>query len=137
MACLAAAKASAFYDQQSTAAKARQATSGSGTYGGKPLSASVHEPVGRASDAVGKAFGVSGRMVDYATRVLESAVPEVVQAVTANQAGGGSKGSKKELILNAPENTQRPGVRQENLDAEGDEAGHGRATACFGTVGST
>ena len=27
-------------------------------------------------------------MVDYATRVLESAVPEVVQAVTANQAGG-------------------------------------------------
>jgi hypothetical protein len=36
---------------------------------------------GKARDQVGKDFGVSGRSVDYATKVLREAVPEVVEAV--------------------------------------------------------
>jgi len=79
---LAAAKASAFYDQQATAAKARQQAHGNTSPGNpKTLMARVPEPVGTTRDVVGKAFGVSGRMVEYAIRVLGSAVTEVVQAV--------------------------------------------------------
>ena len=36
---------------------------------------------GTARDLVGKAVGVSGKSVDYATRVLAKAIPEVIAAV--------------------------------------------------------
>ena len=55
---MAAAKARSLYEQQ---AKERQATSGPGTYGGKPLMANLPQAVGLARDAVGEVFGVSVR----------------------------------------------------------------------------
>ncbi len=40
-----------------------------------------HLDTGRARDHAGKAAGVSGKYIDYATKVINNAVPEVVQAV--------------------------------------------------------
>lgn len=62
------------------AAKERQKTS---TGGPNPqLCAEMHKAEkGRASVKAGEAFGVSGRTVDYATRVVRKGVPEVVKAV--------------------------------------------------------
>lgn len=36
---------------------------------------------GDARDKAGKAFGVSGKSVDHATRVIEKGIPELVKAV--------------------------------------------------------
>ena len=38
-------------------------------------------PCSKARDAAGKEFGVSGKSVDHATRVLEKGVPELIEAV--------------------------------------------------------
>lgn len=36
---------------------------------------------GRARDKAGKAFGVSGKSVDHASRVIEKGIPELAKAV--------------------------------------------------------
>ncbi len=73
-----AAKAREFYDQQ---AKERQRAAG-GDHKKKPLPENLPEAVPTdARDAAGKAVGVSGRTVDYATKVLTQGEPELIAAV--------------------------------------------------------
>lgn len=76
-----AARVREIYDQQ---AKERQRTGGK--EGGKGRPKQVMEPVpqpnkGLARDNAGKAVGVCGRTVDFATKVLKSGVPELIEAV--------------------------------------------------------
>lgn len=65
------------YDQQ---AKERQKLShGRGAKKGQVDLPDLNR--GQARDQVGKAFGVSGTLVDHATRVLSRGEPELVKAV--------------------------------------------------------
>ncbi len=79
---LAAARARQYYDEQ---ARERQEDGReSGGRGNKKNSVENLPPSldsGKSRDLAGKAFGVSGKYVDYATKVIENAVPEVVAAV--------------------------------------------------------
>jgi ParB-like chromosome segregation protein Spo0J len=73
------ARAREWYDQQ---AKERQRASGGDRRSGKSVPVTVPEPIkADARDQAGKAVGVSGKLIDYATKVLNSAIPEVVKAV--------------------------------------------------------
>lgn len=72
-----AARVRAIYDKQ---AKERQTATLK--KGDKPVPASLPERErSDARDLAGKAVGVSGKSVDYATRVIERGVPELVKAV--------------------------------------------------------
>jgi hypothetical protein len=72
-----AARAREMYDRQ---AKERQRASGGDHK--KAVPEKLPEPVkGDSRDLAGKAAGVSGRSVDYATKVLERGTPELVKAV--------------------------------------------------------
>src|SRR5580704_11757509 len=75
-----AARARKLYDER---AKERQKESGGDRKStrAKSVVANLPEPIsaGRARDEVGKAFGVSGRSVDYATKVINTAIPDVVK----------------------------------------------------------
>ncbi len=44
---------------------------------------------GKTRDQIGKMFGVSGKSVDYATKILKEAVPEVVKAVEEGRGDDG------------------------------------------------
>lgn len=72
-----AGRARDYHDKQ---ARARQ---GHGqTAPGQTLPANLPErSKGDARDAAGKEFGVSGKSVDHATKVLEKGVPELIEAV--------------------------------------------------------
>ena len=58
---------------------------------------------GQARDAVGKAVGVSGKSIDHATRVLKSAIPEIVKAVDE----GRMAVSTAAILATEPEEVQR------------------------------
>jgi hypothetical protein len=82
-----AARARKFYDD---AAKQRQKEGGS--VGGKVAHASVkgveslpQASIGRSRDLAGKALGVSGKSVDYASRVQNCGTPKLQQAVDAGK----------------------------------------------------
>jgi len=66
-----AARAREIYDRQ---AKERMLR-------GKKPDPMANLPQGAARDHAAKAVGVSGKTVDYATKVLKAAVPEVIKAV--------------------------------------------------------
>ncbi len=67
------------YDRQ---AKERQREHGKTAPGKqKTLPATLPEVKGDARDKAGKAVGVSGKYIDYATKVINNAEPEVVKAV--------------------------------------------------------
>lgn len=77
-----AARAREVYDRQ---AKERQKGHG-GTAPGKKKTLvenlpQVKEESGKSRDQVGKAFGVSGKSVDHATKIIENGTPELVKAV--------------------------------------------------------
>lgn len=74
-----AGRARSYYDAQ---AKARQKEGGA-KGGGKVMENFPEASAGEqtARDAAGKAVGVSGRTVDFATRVLTQGTPELIQAV--------------------------------------------------------
>jgi hypothetical protein len=76
-ASMCAARARDIYEKQ---AKERQ---GHGeTAPGKTLPANLPEAIkGDARDMAGKAFGVSGKSVDHAKRVIEKGIPELAKAV--------------------------------------------------------
>ena len=76
---LVAARAREFYDKE-----AKERMSEGGMQGrNKQLHGGVVTlpPPQKSRDAAGKALGVSGKLVDHATKVLRRAVPEVVKAV--------------------------------------------------------
>lgn len=72
-ASMCAARRSEFYEQQ---AKERMLS-------GKKSNPPVNLPEGKtdARDAAGKAFGVSGKSVDYAKKVIDKGIPELAKAV--------------------------------------------------------
>ena len=78
-----AGRARAIYDQQ---AKERQQDAGK-IHGRGKVVANFPQPndSSRSRDAAGRAVGVSGKSVDYATRVLANAEPEVIAAVDAGR----------------------------------------------------
>ena len=95
------ARARGMYDKQ---AKERQKDHGKTAPGKKSLPVNFPEVIrGDARDAVGKAVGVSGRSIDYATKVLENAVPEVVKAVDE----GRMAISTAAILSTEPEDVQR------------------------------
>lgn len=71
-----AARARELYDQQ---AKERQRASG-GNHKQKAVVENLPQP-DRARDAAGKAVGVSGRSVDFATKVIQQGTPELIKSV--------------------------------------------------------
>jgi hypothetical protein len=89
------ARAREIYDRQ---AKERQKRKPAGF-----VPANLPEQKADARDQVGKVVGVSGRYIDYATRVLGNAVPEVVKAVDE-----GRMAIKTAALLSTePEESQR------------------------------
>ncbi|MBK8191625.1 MAG: ParB N-terminal domain-containing protein [Vampirovibrionales bacterium] len=56
-----------------------------------------------ARDAAGKEFGVSGKSVDHATKVLEKGVPELIEAVEEGRIAV----STAAILANEPEEVQR------------------------------
>lgn len=70
------ARAREWYDQQ---AKERQQRKPKSVVANLPQQNS--DDTGKARDAVGKVVGVSGKSIDHATKVLNNAEPEVIQAV--------------------------------------------------------
>ena len=74
------ARARELYDRQ---AKERQKSVGG--VGKKAVPVNLPEPVkGDARDQVGKVVGVSGKSIDYATKVLDKGSPKLVAAVDAD-----------------------------------------------------
>ncbi len=72
------ARAREFYDRQT---KERQKEAGK-THGRGRVPANLPEPIhADARDQAGKAVGVSGKTIDYATKVLREAERELVKAV--------------------------------------------------------
>ena len=72
-----AARARAYYDEQ-----ARERMNAGAK--ADPV-ANLPQGTARARDAAGKAFGVSGKSVDYATKVIEKGIPELAKAVDAGR----------------------------------------------------
>jgi hypothetical protein len=75
------ARARKWYDDE---AKKRMSEGGKAGGKGRPKQGMETLPSpnsGAARDQAGKAVGVSGRSIDYATKVIANAVPEVIQAV--------------------------------------------------------
>jgi hypothetical protein len=64
----------------------------------------------RARDAAGKAVGVSGKSVDYATRVLQKGVSELVSAVDEGRIAV----STAAIIANDPPDAQRDAASRAN-----------------------
>jgi len=75
-----AAKATALREKETQKAKERQKVR-KGNQPGASQENFPDLPQGQSRDQVGKLFGVSGKSVDHATKVIDKAVPEVVQAV--------------------------------------------------------
>ena len=72
-----AGRARAYYDQQ---AKERQVRKPADS-----VQVNLPEQKQQAREAAGKAFGVSGKSVDYATKVIEKGIPELAAAVDAGR----------------------------------------------------
>jgi ParB-like chromosome segregation protein Spo0J len=100
-----AARVREFYDQQ---AKDRMKAGGGDKKSGKARSGVEPSPPpildsGKSRDRAGKAFGVSGKSVDRATKILTSAVPEVIQAVEEGRMGLNTGA----ILSSEPEEVQR------------------------------
>jgi hypothetical protein len=77
---LCAARATALREKLDAEARERQAATRK--KGNSPVQANLSErDKGQSRDAAGKLFSVGGRSVDYATKIIKDAVPEVVKAV--------------------------------------------------------
>lgn len=86
-AAMCAARAREIYERQ---AKERQRLSeGAGIKGPANL---PDLSKGDARDKAGKAFGVSGKSVDHATRVIEKGIPELAKAVDEGRMAGNRSG---------------------------------------------
>lgn len=102
-----------YYDKQ---ARARHEKLSGRPADGKPVE-NLPQDTGKARDAAGKEFGVSGKSVDHATKVLEKGVPELVAAMDA----GTVAVSTAAKLAQAPVEVQRTA-----RPAEAGERGAGR-----------
>jgi len=73
------ARARKWYDEEAKRRQQQHASTAPGKR--KTLPANLPEVNGDARDQIGKVVGVSGKYIDYATKVLNNATPEVVKAV--------------------------------------------------------
>lgn len=105
-----------WYDRQ---AKERQKDHGKTAPGkGKTLPANLPEVNGDARDQAAKAVGVSGKLIDYATKVIKEGTPELIQAVQnrsikvsrAAKLSGLPKDEQKQAIKDAAE--KKPKVEE-------------------------
>jgi hypothetical protein len=98
------ARAREIYDRQ---AKERQKV----RKGNQPGASPANLPdlkTGDARDQVGKTVGVSGKSIDYATKVIENGVPELVQAVDE----GRMSVSTAAILSAEPEEVQKEEVNK-------------------------
>lgn len=127
---MAAARAREIYDR---AAKERQKASGGDRKSGDRKSVVENLPQpndGKSRDQAGRAFGVSGKLVDMATNVLRRGTPELVAAVeadlvavsTAERAVGISEGEQRRILDNVASGRigkrQRPAAERDGDDGE-------------------
>lgn len=107
------ARARDYYDRQ---AKERQKEHGKTAPGkSKSLPVSLPEVIsGDARDHAAKAVGVSGKSIDYATKVVKNAIPEVVKAVDE----GRMAVSTAAILAWAPEDVQRREVSNPKLNRQ-------------------
>jgi len=103
-----AARATALQEKCAREAKERQKVRKGNQPGATPANL-PDMPKGDARDQLGKTFGVSGKTVDHATRVLNNAIPEVVQAVD----DGRMAVSTAAFIATEPEEVQREKVENQ------------------------
>jgi hypothetical protein len=97
-----AARATELKAKYADSAKERQKSVGGS--GKKAVPVNLPEAVkGDTRDQLGKMFGVSGKSVDHAARVLEHAEPEVVKAVDEGRMGI----STAAILATEPEEVQR------------------------------
>lgn len=89
-----------YYDRQ---AKERMAEGGGDKKSGVENLPHPIEGTCKARDAAGKEFGVSGKSVDHATKVLEKGVPELIEAVDEGRIAV----STAAKLTNEPEEEQR------------------------------
>ncbi|MBK8191648.1 MAG: ParB N-terminal domain-containing protein [Vampirovibrionales bacterium] len=96
-----AARFRGYYDKQ-----ARERQGHGQTAPGQTLPVNLPEAIKKSSDArdaAGKEFGVSGKSVDHATKVLEKGVPELIEAVEEGRIAV----STAAILANEPEEVQR------------------------------
>jgi hypothetical protein len=106
-ASMCAARAREVYELQ---AKERQQASG-GDQSKKKIAVVENLPQPeaiKARDAAGKAFGVSGRSVDFAKKVIEKGIPELVKAVDE----GRMAVSTAAVLASETEEVQREGIER-------------------------
>lgn len=111
-AAMVGARARDYYDRQ---AKERQKEAGKNHGRGQTkVPVNLPEPIsnGDARDHAAKAVGVSGKSIDYATKVLKTAQPEVVKAVDE----GRMAVSTAAILASEPEEEQR---HQARFNADG------------------
>jgi hypothetical protein len=82
-----AARAREIYEK---AAKERMSAGGGDKKSGVENLPPPIENASTARDAAGKAFGVSGKSVDHAKRVIEKGIPELAKAVAPGGVAGSS-----------------------------------------------
>jgi len=98
-ASMCAARASEIYERQ---AKERQKVR-KGEQAGASVENLPQLETGPARDAAGKAFGVSGKSVDHAKRVIEKGIPELAKAVDS----GRMAVSTAAILATEPEEVQK------------------------------
>lgn len=103
-----AARATVLRDKLSAEAKQRMSNGGGDKKSRTAKSGKENLPdpiadAGQSRDQTGKLFGVSGKTVDHATRVLKTAVPEVIKAVD----DGRMAVSTAAILSVEPEDVQR------------------------------
>lgn len=126
-----AARAREIYDQQ---AKERQKVHGKTAPGKKSLVENLPQVSGAARDAVGKAVGVSGKTVDFATKVLKTGTPKLIAAVdadklavsTAARAASLSPAEQDALCERAANSAKRPRKSEDEKEPDGKPEGERR-----------
>jgi hypothetical protein len=104
-----AAKARDLYDEE---AKGRMSAGGGDKKSGvENLPPPIHDQ-GKSRDKAGKAVGVSGKSVDFASRVLKRGAKELVDAVEQDKIAV----STAAKLVTKPEKEQRKAVEQLNTD---------------------
>lgn len=109
-AAMVGARAREIYDRQAKERQKETAIRSNKSRAGKEIPEVVNLPPldsGKARDHAAKAVGVSGKSIDYGTKVLKTAIPEVVKAVDE----GRMAVSTAAILASEPEDVQRHEVQ--------------------------
>jgi ParB-like chromosome segregation protein Spo0J len=106
-ASMCAARARELYEQQ---AKERQQARKGNQAGASPENLPELKP-SDARDAAGKAFGVSGKSVDYAKKVIDKGIPELAKAVDEGRMAVSTAASLAEMPVTKQQELIEVGVK--------------------------